>query len=98
MAKHLENAWLFIPVLSSDFFASDRCQAETMAAVLLQQNGKLRIVSVFFRPCFTDVYPFENNPILPSSAKSITTSNNQDKAWLQVQTSLIDIIRQMQLS
>jgi hypothetical protein len=95
MARHLENAWLFIPLLSSDFFASDRCQAETMAA--LRIKGKLRIVSILFRPCFTDVLPFENNPMFPNSEKPITLWNNQDKAWLQVQSGLLTIIDEMRL-
>lgn len=97
MASHLEKAWMFLPIISADYFSSDRCQAETQAALRLERNRKLRIASVYLRPAFIELTPLTAFPILPDSKRPITLWNNQDKAWLEVQTGLIALIKEMQL-
>ena len=97
MASHLESAWLFIPLVSTDYLASKRCEAETTAALRLEQRKKLRIVSVLLRTCFLEISPLSAFPILPHPEKPLTTWNNQDKAWLQVQKGILNILKSAQL-
>lgn len=97
MAHHLENAWLFLPIISADYLSSDRCTAETQAALRLEQHGKLRIANILLRTTFLGLTPLTAFPILPNAKRPITLWNNQDKAWLEVQTGLIALIKEMQL-
>jgi len=97
MADHLRQAFLFIPLVSSDWLASERCQAELSAALQLQQVGQLRIVSVLLRPSIWDYSPLPSFPVLPSNKKEITLWSNQDRAWMDVQSGLIKVIKSCQI-
>lgn len=96
MASHLEKAWMFLPIISADYLSSDRCTAETQAALTLEQRGKLRIVNILLRTSFLEYSSLATFPILPST-KPITRWNDQDKAWLEVQTGILATIKKMQL-
>ncbi len=98
MADHLRQAFLFVPLVSSDWLASDRCQAELSAALQLQQRGQLRIASVLLRPSMWDYSPLPSFPALPSNGKEITRWPNQDTAWVNVQSDLIKIVKSCQIS
>jgi len=97
MADHLRQAFLLVPLVSSDWLASNRCQAELSAALQLQQAGQLRIVSVLLRPCMWDYSPVRSFPVLPSNGKEITRWPNQDKAWMDVQSGLIKVVQSCQI-
>lgn len=97
MAMHLKDAMLFVPLVSIDFLASDRCSAEVTAALRLEQMGQLKIVPILLRPCFLEFSPFEHMPILPTSGKPITSWKSADDAWLDVQQGLLKVIRSLQV-
>lgn len=97
MASHLKEARLFVPMISADHFASDRCQAETTAALQLEQRGRLRIVCVLLRPTDLELSPLENTLMLPMRDKPLTTWRSQDEAWLRVQRGILDTLKGMQL-
>jgi hypothetical protein len=98
MAHHLKEAVLFVPMISANHFASDRCQAETTAALQLEQRGHLRIVCVLLRPTYMELSPLEKTLQLPMRDKPITGWRNQDEAWIQVQRGILESIKGMQLS
>ncbi len=97
MADHLRQSFLFVPLVSADWLASDRCQAELSAAVQLEQAGQLRIVSVLLRPSVWDYSPLRSFPVLPSNEKEVTRWPNQDRAWTDVQSGIIKIIKRYQI-
>jgi TIR domain len=97
MASHLKKAMLFVPMISRDYLASDRCQAETTAALQLEQRGQLQIVCVLLRSTYMEGSPLENAQILPMRDKPIANWRNQDEAWIRVQRGILDAIKGMQI-
>lgn len=97
MAFHLRDAWLFLPLISADFFASDRCGAETKAALRLTQQGTLRIVNILLRPTLLELSPLVAFPVLPGNTPIIGRKNT-DEAWVEVQRGIIRVLQEMQRS
>lgn len=97
MALHLKDAMLFVPLVSADFLASARCQAEVTAAVRLEQMGQLKIAPVLLRPCYLGYTPFEHMPLLPGNGKPVTSWKSADDAWLDVQQGLLKVIQSLQV-
>ncbi len=97
MALHLKEALVFVPVMSADHLASDRCQAETTAALRLERRGQLKIVCVLLRPVCLEFSPLEHALLLPERNKPITRWRNQDEAWMQVQYGILDVIKRLQI-
>ena len=97
MALHLKEALLFVPMISADYLVSDRCQAETTAALRLEQEGHLKIVCVFLRPTYLEFSPLEHTRFLPARDQPISRWRNQDEAWLQVQHGILDVIKRSQI-
>jgi hypothetical protein len=93
MAEHLRGACLFIPLVSSDFLASDRCHVETTGALQLAHGGSLRIVPVILRPCMWEYSALTGLPALPANRREVTAWNKQDQAWVSVQGDILKIVR-----
>jgi len=97
MARHLKEASVFVPMMSADHLASNRCEAETAAALRLEQQGHLQIVCVFLRPTYLEFSPLEQARFLPARDQPISRWRNQDEAWLQVQHGILDVIKRSQI-
>jgi hypothetical protein len=97
MALHLRDARLFVPLVSADFLASDRCQAEFTGALQLERRGSLKVVPVLLRPCMWEYSALAGFPVLPENRREVTTWNNQDKAWLAVQADILKVVRSLQI-
>jgi TIR domain-containing protein len=94
MALHLKSASFFIPLLSADFFASDRCEAETTAAIrLVEENEQFWIMSILIQPVLLDLSPLTRFPVMPGNKKPISLWANKDTAWLNVQTCIQNILK-----
>lgn len=98
MGQHLREARLFIPLVSADFLASDRCNAELMGALQLARRGSLRIVPVLLRPCMWEYSALTGLHALPANGREVTKWGNQDEAWMSVQRDLLSIVQSFLLA
>lgn len=98
MGQHLRDARLFIPLLSADFLADDRCTAETKGALQMEQRGSLKVVPVLLRVCMWEYSDLSSYPVLPSNGRAIANYTRQDSAWVAVQEAIIKIIKGMQIA
>lgn len=93
MAEHLRDARLFVPLVSADFLASNRCHAEMMGAIHLASRGSLKLVPVILRPCMWEYSVLSDLPTLPTNGREVTAWGNQDKAWVHVQGGILKVVR-----
>jgi hypothetical protein len=94
MGEHLREARFFVPLLSADFIANDRCDAETRGAIALESRGHLKIIPILLSPCLWEYSPLAAyQPMLPENGKEVTTWSNRDNAWRSIQKSLLTIAR-----
>lgn len=98
MGERMARSRLFVPLLSADFLASNRCNAELMAALELTKHNRLSIVSVLLRPCWLEDTALLHYPVLPNGEKPVTSWSDRDAAWLRVQSGIVEIVKRMQIS
>jgi hypothetical protein len=91
--SHLQNAEVFVALVSSDFLASDNCMREVQAADYRAIHDGLKIVSILIRPVaffeFTELAPYQT---LPKSGKAIANYSDRDTAWTEVLRDLMEMI------
>lgn len=97
MGTHLRDARIFAPLVSADFLADDRCQAETTGAIQLERRGSLKVVPVILRPCMWEYSALAGLPALPDGGREVTTWGNQDRAWMVVQAGILKVVRSLQM-
>ena len=83
---NMEHSELFLLLISPDFIASDYCIEKELEYVIKRHNlGTALVVPVIVRPCnWKSVYNISQLKALPNDAKPISSTRNQDKAYLQV--------------
>lgn len=91
MAEHLREARFFVPLISADFLANDRCNAETQGAIALESRGQLKIIPILLSPCLWEYSSLAEFPVLPENGREVTTWSNRDSAWRSIQKSLLTI-------
>jgi len=90
--KHLNEARIFLPLISADFFASEPCLSDSGMAinryVTENQRGKktIRIIPILIRP-----YSWEDTrigklklPSLPKDGKPVMDSDHKDRAFVGI--------------
>ena len=83
--QQLDNCDIFIPLVSSDFIASDYAYTvEFERAKQLRSEGKIEILPVIVRACLWTETPLEEIQALPDNGKAISSWNDQDEGWLSV--------------
>ncbi|MFN0088587.1 MAG: TIR domain-containing protein [Blastocatellia bacterium] len=83
--ENLDAANVIVLLISSDFLASIYCrEVEMPRALLLHEKQQAIVIPVILRPCLWEVSPLSKIQAFPKDAKPITTSPNQDEAWLDV--------------
>lgn len=91
----LEQAGLFIALLSPDYLASNYCyEKEFQRALQLNEAGQLRIVGVVVEPCDWRSSPFADLVVLPKSGKAIPDWANENTAYLNVVEELRRVLKQ----
>ncbi len=83
--RHLNSASLILLLISPDFMKSKYCMGvEVKRAMELHQAGEAYVIPVILKPVDWEGAPFAKLQVLPSAARSISTWDNQDDAFLNV--------------
>jgi hypothetical protein len=94
ISGHLETADVILLLVSSDFLASDYCYAREMMRAMERHHAKeALVVPVILRPCDWHDTPFGRLQAAPKDAKAITLWPNADQAFLDVVTSIKQVLR-----
>ena len=89
---NLGKADIILLLVSADFLASKYIwEVELQIAIQRHQTGDARVIPIILRPCDWQNSVLGQLKALPEDGKPITTSKNQDEAFLQV----IEGIRQL---
>jgi len=89
ISTHLEQASIILLLVSPDFLASDYCYDVEMRRALKRHESKeARVIPIILRPCGWNHAPFAHLSCLPQDGKPITTWDNQDIAWNDVETGI----------
>ena len=91
---HLEKADIFLLLVSADFLASRYCYGKEMSRALeLRKERKTHIIPVILRPCdWRNSKPFRNLLSVPRDGKAVTTWSNRDEAFLDITTSIREVV------
>ena len=85
ISSSLENAQLFIALLSPDYINSSYCyEEEFKKAQAMQSLGKLTIVPVVLEPCDWKNTPFAQYKALPKDGRPVSDWSNENNAMLDV--------------
>jgi len=83
--RHLNSASLILLLISPDFMKSKYCMGvEVKRAMELHQAGEAYVIPVILKPVDWEGAPFAKLQVLPSAARSISTWDNQDDAFLNI--------------
>lgn len=83
--EHLENAHIFLLLVSADFLASDYCYDVEMKRALERHDAaEATVLPIILRCCGWDRAPFAKLQPLPKDAIPVTSWKNRDEAWMNV--------------
>ena len=83
--KHLDTARIILPLVSSDFVASDYCyDIEMKRAMERHEAGEALVIPIILRPVDWEEAPFGKLQALPRDAKAVTLWENQDEAFRNI--------------
>jgi hypothetical protein len=89
IARELNSAQLFLPLVSPDFLASNYCyETEMQRAMARHAAGEIRIVPIILRPCEWQASPLGRLKALPLDGRPISLWPDADAAWFDVVTEL----------
>lgn len=91
LLDNLRSAHVFVPLLSSDFFASSYCNKELEIAKDRHSSGELQVVPVLVRECDWKDTWLQKIQALPKNAKPIRSTRNRDRAWTEVVSGIKDV-------
>jgi hypothetical protein len=85
ISKALNNAGLFLALLSPDYIASNYCyEKEFEKALQMQEENRLIIIPIILEPCDWLNTPFSKFKAIPKDGKAISTWENKNTAFLDV--------------
>lgn len=94
LTEKIEEADLFIMLVSSSFLSSSYCfNIEMKRALERAQKNEAIIVPVIIRECLWNITPFQRIQALPKDGIPIKSWNDRDKAWKNVVTGLYERIK-----
>ena len=84
--EHMDDANVFVFLLSPDFIASQYCRWEWEYAAKLEKEGKkIFRIPIILRPCaWQDFIGDDSIKALPDDGKAISEFGNEDVGWKQV--------------
>lgn len=97
ISDRVEDADVFVSILSSSFLGSDYCTGkELKRAIDRARAGNACLVGIVVRPChWEQIFP-SNLLVLPKDAKAITKWSNRDEAWTYVVKEIARLIDHLQ--
>ena len=98
LTKELEEADLFIMLVSSSFLSSNYCfNIEMNRALERAQKNEAIVAPVIIRDCKWNTSPFGKIQALPKDGIPIKNWSNRDKAWKNVVDGLYERIKSMDI-
>lgn len=92
ISKVLDEAEIFIALVSPDYLSSNYCYEKEFAeAQRRHKEGSLKIVPVILEPCDWQNTPFGSIKALPKDGKAVALWNNQNTAMMDVTAHLRNI-------
>ena len=94
ISTNLDNAQLFIALLSPDYIASNYCyEKEFKKAQEMEKSSKLLIVPIILEPCEWLSTPFSDFKALPKDGKPISEWSNANTAFLDIVQGLRALVK-----
>lgn len=91
---HLEQAAIILLLVSPDFMAADDSYDIEMRRALERHEAReAHVIPIILRPCSWEHASFAFLSCLPQDGKPITTWDDQDLAWKDVETGIRSIIK-----
>jgi TIR domain-containing protein len=85
IAGHLDKSQVVLPLISSDFIASDYCYCEEMSRAYARADaGDAQVIPVLLRPVDYEGAPFAKYQALPEGGKPVTLWSNRDEAFTNI--------------
>lgn len=85
LQERIAQAHVILPLVSSDFVASDDCYERQMKAAMLREAaGTACLIPVIARAFDWNGLDFARLPVLPDNAKAVSSWANRDDAWENV--------------
>jgi hypothetical protein len=79
---HLDEAQIFLLLVSADYFASDSCQEEMARALARQRNGSAHVTAILVRACDWALSLADAAlTVLPPDHRPVTSQSHPDEAW-----------------
>ena len=95
--NHLDEADIVLLLVSADFIASDYCYGrEVLRAMERHERNEAKVIPVVVRAVDWSDAPFGRLQALPKDAHPVTSWNNQDEAWLDVEKGIKKAIEELQ--
>ena len=95
--EKMDEADIFVFLLSPDFIDSDECMREWKHAKQLSAEGKLIFrIPIIVRDCaWKDLLRNDNVKALPEDGTAVANFDNEDTAWMQVYEGIKDVINEL---
>lgn len=97
--KHIDTASLILPLISSDFIASDTCYDKQFEkAIERYENAELHLIPVLLRPVdWHDRRRFGNTQPLPTNGVPVTSWSNIDEAFQNITKEIRNVVNEIWL-
>jgi internalin A len=90
---NLARADIILLLISADFIASDYCyEIELEQAMKRHHSGEAQVIPIILRSADWKGTPFSKLQALPTSGKAVTTWDDPDEAWLDVEQGIKNVI------
>ncbi len=94
ISNQLQNADIFILLVSADLLASDFVWDHELKIILKrQQQEKAKVIPVIIRPCLWQDTPLANFQALPADGRPVSQSPNPDRTWLIIARQVEQVAR-----
>lgn len=95
--EKMDEADIFVFLLSPDFISSDECMKEWRYAQQLSAEGKLIFrIPIILRDCsWQDLLGKDNVKALPGDGKPVANFDSEDTAWQQVYEGVKEVVNQL---
>lgn len=94
--EHLKSADIILLLISPNFLASDYCNdVEVTRALERESRGDARVIPIILKPSSWQSTQLAGLQALPKDGKPITTWNNRDTAWLNVEQGLRKVVNEL---
>src|SRR5437667_2860950 len=90
----LQEASVFLLLISPDFLASNTCRVFAEQAMRLSVSDNKIVVPVLLRPSLIENAPFAQLESIPANGKFVTSWRNRDEAFLEIANALIELFGQ----